>query len=221
MNQKINFGIAEWLSIIATFPLVYGVRYGWALYLSSLRGPFGLMGIFIVGIPLLIIIGIITFLIMGLLIASHLPKRSRIAPILVLLAVLVSYILPLPPIQKPPTPELEHFLTYRSDYETVVELFRTGGLESGSAHCRGGISLDEDYQHLDDNACIWDLDNSQNVLVLEFHPFDFYYPIHYVDNPDKSPGFPCIYDGFVKTQVDDNWYICVREWNRCINLKID
>ncbi len=209
MKNKSRPKKSKWIYIFSGLITVYIIRFGWLLYFLSLRGPFGLMGIFVILMPFLLIISIGIGIAIFILSVSYVHTQQKRTPVWVLVAMIIGLLLPCP-IPTSPIPEVEHFALYRSDYEDFVE-FIQDDLEL--PECRIGFAVPIQYQRISNAHCIFVLQNDESNLVIEFSPFDWYHPIHYVEDKDASTHFPCRYDGFVEVQIDDNWYVCQRDWN--------
>lgn len=182
---------------------VWLVRLAWSYYLLNMRGPLGLFSIPLIGFPFLITLCFGSFIYLILFWRTYVKTKSFL-PILVIIATtIIAFLLPLPP--RPQTPEEIHFHKYRADYEYVVELVQNGELQD----CAYPPLK---YIHVSNNTCIW-IDRRAGYLIIDFHPFDFYHPIVYSESGSLDYVSACNNGGFVEAKLDENWYVCQRDWN--------
>jgi hypothetical protein len=117
-----------------------------------------------------------------------------------------------------PTAEQTLFVSYRAEYEQLVQLAQSSRLPT-SEEC-GGESVyayPSEFEHLrgasTGTTCIFV--ETAPTLTIEFSPLDFYRPIVYFENPQRIRDTvgPCNGDGGILSQLSSNWFACKRDWN--------
>ena len=110
-------------------------------------------------------------------------------------------------------PEIQMFTSHKSDYDRVVEMARSGEL-GHSDKC----SQSEDYAipsglEALSTACV--TVGSYSWFSVTFTPFDSYYRIVYIEEPDMITYTPACDkgDAAILRQLDENWFFCKGEWN--------
>lgn len=204
------------LRVLIPVALVYVGRVLIHQELEQTRGPLGSLWWIIC--PLVCLVGAaLAAVVVGLAIVSARNAR-HIAPALVLLGgVALTPFLPLPPLHEPVFPEQEFFATHRAAFERVVSLARQDRLDCiEDRGCEvSALELPVGYTHLSENGRVWVSGTDSAHLVVEFQPFDFYYPVIYFQMPEDARGYrdpDCQYARDTR-RLDQNWFLCVYEWN--------
>ena len=114
--------------------------------------------------------------------------------------------------ERPPIPEMEHFLQYRADYEHVVELAKNDQLRRAGPDCPAGYQPPRVYEHVSAARCMFLNQDLEHGLRVEFTPLDGsgYHDVTYVEIDEGSN--PCGYKSHVEQKIDDHWYVCEEEW---------
>jgi hypothetical protein len=187
--------------VIISSLVVAVIRQIWWDYFANFRGPLAFFGIPVlpmfccligIGIPSLLLIGLLTF---------RWTKRL-ITPILLLGGVAAAFVIPVPPPR--PTPEENYFREHRDDFEHVVTLARQGQLEQALPDCPAGYRPPDEYFHVSAAHCI----SINRDFRVQFYPVERSYWIVYVEIPTD---YPCL-DGNRAATIDDHWYVCFADW---------
>ncbi len=190
-------------------------RQLWWLYLSALRGPLGLFAIPCVLFPF---VGILFFslVVVGFIAIRSMIRTKSVLPTLVMLGgIFLVFQIPLPSYD---TPEKQHFLAYRADYEAVVEMARAGDLTPCQRSVVSGFNRyygfepPPTYAHVSGENCIEVVRNDARELFVTFFPLErFYHHIVYTESGEIDAR--CRYDPHVEQEIDPHWYVCEYEWN--------
>jgi len=185
------------------------VRQLWWQYFIALPSPMGLMAIPALLCPFVILLILGCSIVVTVLIISFMQSRSLFPTVTLVLSLFIAFIFPLPP--RPPLPQTLHFLEYRQDYETVLEMVRQNSLTPSVLRCGRGVLAPRALRHVSP-SCIYVNHDQVRGLVVFFDPLDdWYHPIAFVafDNVE----YPCGRDPFVRQKIDEHWYVCEYEWN--------
>jgi hypothetical protein len=188
-------------------------RFTWWSVFSSVRGPLGLFSI-PVFCPFLCLfaLGALGFIFASLVLAvsSLIQTRSPVPTLVLAMGIFLAFQVPMPP--RPDTPEKRHFLTYRADFEHVVEMARAGELEPGQSECPNGYQPPKGLEHVSAEGYIYIWQSSERGLTVEFNPLaPFYHPVVYIEHTSAKQ--PCDGDAVVEQKIDAHWYVCQVEWN--------
>jgi hypothetical protein len=169
----------------------------------------GLMAIPALLCPFVILLILGCSMVVTALIVSFKESRSLLATVTLVLGLFIAFIFPLP--SPPPLPQMLHFLEYRQDYETVLEMVRENSLTLSAARCGRGVLAPPALRHVSP-SCISVYRDQMRGLVVFFDPLeDWYHPVAFVEFDDVE--FPCGRDPFVRQKIDEHWYVCEYEWN--------
>ncbi len=188
------------------------IRLVWWQYLSGLRGPWGLVAIPCVGFPFLVIL-LICFVVVGFVTIRSITRTRSVLPTLLMFGgIFLALQIPLPTYD---TPEKQHFLAYRADYEAVVEIARSGEL----APCQRSAFVRPDefepppaYAYVSAKHCIRVVRDDAGGLFVTFFPLESFYH-HIVYTESGAIEYLCRYDPYVEQEIDPHWYVCEYEWN--------
>lgn len=146
---------------------------------------------------------IVVLILIGLLVVA-VKDGQHIFEILGLLLLAFFIVAALPMPERGPLPETLHFEEYRSDYEAVVELAKSGVLEHDT-NCVGYL-IHAEYAHVSSRGCISVDNNANEGLRVMFDPLSALRPLVYSERHPAAE--PCGYDLRVEQQIDINWFVC-------------
>ncbi len=163
------------------------VRQLWWQYLGALPSPLGLFSIPMIGCPLIILLSLGFGIVVTALIISFKESRRLFPTITLVLGLFIAFQLPL--LAWPPLPQTLHFLEYRQDYETVLELVRQNSLTSSAVRCGRGVLAPHALRHVSP-SCIYVNHDEVRGLVVFFDPLeDWYHPVAFVEFDNVE--YPC------------------------------
>jgi len=190
------------------------VRYFWWAYVIGWRGPLGISGIFIVGIPFIILMFTFFIAMMFLVFWSIYKTMNFIPPIFLIICVGIAFYMPLP--QPPDTPEKRHFLQYRADYEAIISLAKTDALVLHD-DCRrlDGYKIPQSLYHISHDGCVI-INLDMRGISIAFYPIEEVY--HFVLYTEIETRYPCSsvnrpIDTYVEQKIEPHWYVCEEDWN--------
>jgi hypothetical protein len=213
------------VTLILVLPglIMYSGRILLYIAFLNVRGPWGLFGAIIVIYCLapiaIIVLPVLATCLVWLIWFSIVRARHPAPFVVCMLGIIGAITLPLPIALLPepdPFPEEVIFFENREDYEHVVEMARRGELEHDddfpSSAC---YVLPEELSYLAHDGRVWIyVTNRLHGLVVTFEPFDFYYPIVYLEKPGSvQETTECYHDGSVEERLDEHWFLCTLEWN--------
>lgn len=113
-----------------------------------------------------------------------------------------------------PIPEKIHLFLHRSEYEAVVELARNHQL-GHKGDCQYAYVLPDEYSNLSysKNNCIFV--EYEPAFVVEFEPLFSRRLLVYAETPEAIEEYISCggSDGLGYSQIEENWYRCVQDWN--------
>lgn len=200
LNRRIVLGI---LTPVVITTGVIAARFLWWHYLYSFRGPASIL--FLV-CPQILFFPVATGIILTTMILLYDYTKSVIPAILIALGVIIAF--QIQPFPRPDTPEKSHFLTYQTDYLSILEMIRDHQLDTCGDNLTANYfayQVPSAYEHVSLRPCIYGFDDA--YLVARFSPLETNIELVYIERPYAE--WDCGVGYAIDQQIDENWYVCV------------